>query len=99
MVESEKLVIRDHKTFGELRHFCLSGTSYEAEQGFHDDYVMGLVNLAYYASTPQFKSKYESNFSDEFQREYDEKIMEELMPLPLFSSRIGIDSEDLNWLQ
>lgn len=99
MVESEKLVIRDHKTFGELRHFCLSGTSYEAEQGFHDDYVMGLVNLAYYASTPQFKSKYESNFSDEFQKEYDEKIMEELMPLPLFSSRMGIDSEDLSWLQ
>ena len=99
MVESEKLIIRDHKTFGELRHFCLSGTSYEAEQGFHDDYVMGLVNLAYYASTPQFKSKYESNFSDEFQREYDEKIMEELMPLPLFSSRMGIDSEDLSWLQ
>ena len=99
MVESEKLIIRDHKTFGELRHFCLSGTSYEAEQGFHDDYVMGLVNLAYYASTPQFKSKYESNFSDEFQKEYDEKIMEELMPLPLFSSRMGVDSEDLSWLQ
>ena len=79
MVESEKLIIRDHKTFGELRHFCLSGTSYEAEQGFHDDYIMGLVNLSYYASTPQFKNKYESNFSDEFQREFDEKIMEEKM--------------------
>ena len=99
MVESEKLIIRDHKTFGELRHFCLSGTSYEAEQGFHDDYVMGLVNLAYYASTPQFKSKYENNFSDEFQREFDEKIMEELMPLPIFSSRMGIsDDVDTSWL-
>jgi hypothetical protein len=60
---------------------------------------MGLVNFAYYASTPQFKTKYDSNFSDEFQREYDEKIMEELMPLPLFSSRMDVDSEDLNWLQ
>ena len=99
MVESEKLIIRDHKTFGELRHFCLSGTSYEAEQGFHDDYVMGLVNFAYYASTPQFKNKYESNFSDEFQREYDEKIMEELMPLPIFSSRLGVENEDTSWLQ
>lgn len=99
MVESEKLVIRDHKTFGELRHFCLSGTSYEAEQGFHDDYVMGLVNFAYYASTPQFKNKYDNNFSDEFQREYDEKIMEELMPLPIFSSRLGVENEDTSWLQ
>lgn len=99
MVETEKLIIQDKKTFGELRHFCLSGTSYEAEQGFHDDYVMGLVNLAYYASTPQFKTKYESNFSDEYQREYDEKIIESLSPLPLFASRMGEESEDLSWLQ
>ena len=99
MIETEKLIVHDHKTFGELRHFCLSGTSYEAEEGYHDDFIMGLVNLSYYASTPQFKSKYDSNFSDEFQREFDEKIMEELMPLPIFSSRLGADSEDISWLQ
>ena len=99
MIEMEKLIIQDPKTFGELRHFCLSGTSYEAEKGFHDDYVMGLVNLAYYASTPQFKNKYNSNFSDEYQKEYDNKLMEELMPLPIFSSRMGIsDDVDTSWL-
>lgn len=99
MVETEKLILRDKKTFSELRHFCLSGTSYEAEVGFHDDYVMGLVNLAYYASTPQFKTKYDDNFSDEYQREYDEKIMESLSPLPIFASRLGDEVEDTSWLQ
>lgn len=99
MVETEKLILRDKKTFAELRHFCLSGTSYEAEVGFHDDYVMGLVNLAYYASTPQFKTKYDDNFSDEYQREYDEKIMESLSPLPIFASRLGDEVEDTSWLQ
>lgn len=100
MVEGGLLIVQDIDTLNEFRHFSLSGQSYAADNGYHDDLVMGLVNFAYYASTPQFRMKYDDNFTDEYRREYDEKIMETLAPLPIFSSNmIDVDSADIAWLK
>lgn len=100
MVEGGLLIVQDIDTLNEFRHFSLSGQSYAADNGYHDDLVMGLVNFAYYASTPQFRMKYDENFTDEYRREYDEKIMETLAPLPIFSSNISnVDAADIAWLK
>lgn len=100
MLESGMLIILDSDTLTEFRHFSLSGQSYAADTGYHDDLVMGLVNFAYYASTPQFRMKYDENFTDEYRKEYDEKIMETLAPLPIFSSNMrDVDAADISWLR
>ena len=100
MVEGGLLIVQDIDTLNEFRHFSLSGQSYAADNGYHDDLVMGLVNFAYYASTPQFRMKYDENFTDEYRREYDEKIMETLAPLPIFSSNmVDVDAADIAWLK
>ena len=103
MIEKEGIIIYDRPTLSELRHFCLKGKSYQAESGFHDDIVMGLVNFAYYATTKQFKMKYDTNFTDEFRKSTDYDIMESLTPLPLFSSMMTDNNnawskEDIMWL-
>ena len=100
MIESNLLIILNEETLTELRHFVLKGQSYEAEVGYHDDLVMGLVNFAYYASTPNFRMKYDENFPDEYRKENDQKILESLSPLPIFSSQLGqYEDTDTSWLQ
>ena len=101
MIEKEGIVIQDKGTVDELRHFSKSGDSYAAETGFHDDLVMGLVNFAYYASTPQFRMIYDTNFSDEFRERYDSEAMEELTPIPLFGANLLSNTpsdEERKWL-
>jgi len=99
MLESGKMIIRDADTSTELKHFVLDGHSYAAEEGYHDDLVMGLVNLAYYANTSSFRYHHDSNFTDEYRKEYEESIMEMLTPLPMFSVDNEVDEEDLSFLR
>lgn len=99
MLESGKMIIRDAETSTELKHFVLDGHSYAAEEGYHDDLVMGLVNLAYYANTSSFRYHHDSNFTDEYRKEYEESIMEMLTPLPMFSVDNEVDEEDLSFLR
>ena len=99
MIESGMLVVQDKDTFDELRHFVVHGKSYAAESGYHDDLVMGLVNFAYYASSKEFRYQYDENFSDEYRKEYENKVLEDLAPLPLFGKELDRpDAEDLGWL-
>ena len=99
MIETNKILIKDIKTLEELRHFVLNSKSYSAESGYHDDLVMGLVNFAYYASTSDFRMQYDDNFTDEYRREFEHKIMEDLSPLPIFGSSLDKEDEDLRWLK
>jgi hypothetical protein len=99
MLESGKMIIRDADTSTELKHFVLDGHSYAAEDGYHDDLVMGLVNLAYYANTSSFRYHHDSNFTDEYRKEYEGSIMDMLTPLPMFSVDNEVDEEDLSFLR
>lgn len=87
MVESRQLIVQDRYTIDEFKHFIVnnSHTSYSAEDGFHDDLVMGLVNFAYYASTPKFRMEYDKNFVDHMSPTYEMEMVEALTPLPMFS--------------
>ena len=99
MIESKGIIIQDADTLAELRHFKLKGASYEAEIGYHDDLVMGLVNFAYYASTPEYRMRFDNNFTDEYRERYEHEVMEQLTPLPLFGATLDDVSEaDLRWL-
>lgn len=56
LVEQKQLIINDKDTIDELRTFSKKGQSYEAEEGKHDDMVMGLVLFAWLSTQEYFKS-------------------------------------------
>ena len=87
MIESRQLIVQDRFTIDEFKRFIVnnSHTSYAAEDGFHDDLVMGLVNFAYYASSPKFRMEYDKNFVDQMSPTYEEELVQSLSPLPMFS--------------
>lgn len=88
MIETKQLIIHDRATIEEFKHFIVNNakTSYSAEEGCHDDLVMGLVVFAYYASTAAFRVAYDKNFIDATSDAYENEIMEALTPLPMFNS-------------
>lgn len=95
MIETNKLIVVNRNTYEELKHFAVNnaGSSYEGADGSHDDMVMGLVNFAYYASTPKFRMEYDKNFLDSMSAQYEEDVLEALAPMPMFS---GTQSNSLN---
>lgn len=88
MIESKQLIIRDRATIEEFKHFIIntSKTSYEAEEGCHDDLVMGLVVFAFFANTAKFRMEYDKNFVDEMSETYENEMVESLTPLPMFNT-------------
>lgn len=102
MLDTGKLIIQDMNTYSELGHFCKKGSSYEAETGYHDDMVMGLVNFAYYATTNDFRNLIDKNFADEYREEMEHTLEESLSPLPLFGADILrgniLGNDDIAWL-
>ena len=58
----------------------------EAQQGCHDDLVMGLVVFAFFVNTAKFRMEYDKNFVDEMSETYENEMIESLTPLPMFNT-------------
>ena len=54
LIEKDKLIVPHKPTVAELRTFVEKGVSWEAQTGFHDDLVMGLVIFAYLTTQERF---------------------------------------------
>lgn len=55
IIENDRLVLNDFEIVKELTAFCVKGTSYAAEEGYHDDLVMSLVLFSWLTSQDYFK--------------------------------------------
>jgi len=55
LIENDKLIINDLETISELSMFIVKGKSWAAEEGGHDDLVMGLVMFSWFSTQPMFK--------------------------------------------
>lgn len=55
LIEQGQLIVVDNETMNELKVFSKKGKSYEAEEGKHDDLVMGLVLFAWLSLQEYFK--------------------------------------------
>ena len=55
LVESDKLIVNDFDTIAEMNTFVRVRDSYAAEEGSHDDIVMGLVLFAWLTAQTFFK--------------------------------------------
>jgi hypothetical protein len=57
LIENDKLIINDFDTIAELNTFVRIRDSYAAEEGNHDDLVMGLVLFGWLAAQTRFKDE------------------------------------------
>lgn len=84
LIENNALILNDAETIKELSLFTLQGGSYRAEEGFHDDLVMGLVIFAVAAQCDNFLDFSESGY--EWKKELH--LAQEEMPFGFFDDGI-----------
>ena len=80
LIEQKKLQIVDSETIIELSTFAARGSSYEAEDGCHDDLVMNLVLFGWYASTDMFINETDINVRQMLFAERMKSIEDEVLP-------------------
>jgi hypothetical protein len=56
LIETDKLIVNDFEIIKELSTYIVDGSSYNAEEGYHDDLVMCLVIFSWMASQETFKA-------------------------------------------
>lgn len=56
LIEQDQLIVHDFETVSELSTFVRRLQSFEAEEGCHDDLVMGLVLFGWLSTQEQFKN-------------------------------------------
>lgn len=76
LIETDKLNLNDYGIVNELSTYVVDGTSYNAEEGHHDDLVMCLVLFAWMISQNYFKDV--SN--TDIRRRIEEDVEEDFTP-------------------
>lgn len=80
LIEQHKLIINDFETIKELSTFSRKGNSYEAEDGHHDDLVMGLVLFAWMSEQRFFKEMTDINTLALLREKTEEEMQMFLLP-------------------
>jgi hypothetical protein len=79
LVEQKQLLLNDQDTLDELYRFSRDGETYAAEEGAHDDLVMGLVLFAWMSNQKYFKELTEINTMFNLRQNTDENIITSLL--------------------
>src|SRR6056300_6740 len=99
LVENDKLIINDFDTIAELNTFARFRDSYAAEEGNHDDLVMGLVLFGWLSAQQMFKDETDIDVRKQLLKEQNMLIDEELTPVGVFDDgrkeEVEIDSGDV----
>ena len=90
LIESQKLITQDFDTIAELSTFISKGTSYESEEGNHDDLVMTLVLFSWMTNQPFFSELTNTDVRARLHEEQMKQIEEESLPDPL-AGHVEID--------
>ena len=80
LIEQNQFVVNDFHTIEELSRFSKKGKSYEAEEGAHDDLVMGLVLFAWLSDQQYFKDYTNINTLMKLREKSEEEVMSDLLP-------------------
>jgi len=80
LIENQKLIIQDFETIAELSTFIAKGTSFEAEEGSHDDLVMCLVLFAWTTNQAFFADLTNTNIKQKLYEEQLQQIEDESLP-------------------
>lgn len=95
LIEQNQLNIVDNHTIEELSTFSRKGQSYEAEEGKHDDLVMGLVLFAWLSDQHYFKEYTNINTLMKLREKTDEEIMSDLSPFGFVDDGRSVIPEDV----
>jgi len=105
LIEQNQLIVNDFHTIEELSRFSRKGKSYEAEEGAHDDLVMGLVLFGWLSEQQFFKDYTDINTLMRLRDKTDQEIMQDLSPFGFIDDGRGEDIQEVidmtprgNWL-
>jgi hypothetical protein len=84
LIEQDKLIIEDIDIIDELTTFIAKRTSFEADDGHHDDLVMCLVFFAWATRQDFFKNLTDLDIRLDMYKQEIEKIESEIMPFGFF---------------
>ena len=81
LVENDKLMIRDFDLLAELSSFVGKGSSYEAEEGMHDDLAMCTVLFSWIVKQDYFKEITNIDIRERLYREQEKQMEENMLPV------------------
>ena len=93
IIEGQKMIISDFDTIAELSTFIAKGSSFEAEEGSHDDLVMTLVLFGWVTSQSFFAELSNTNIKQKLYEQQIKQIEEESLPTFL-AGHIDVDSNN-----
>lgn len=91
LVEQGQLIIWDKETIDELRVFSKKGKSYEAEEGKHDDLVMGLVLFGWLSAQRYFKDMTDRDINKTLVERTDQEIEDYVDGIGVMVMNDGLD--------
>jgi len=86
IIENDKLCINDTNTILECSTFVARGQSYEASPGNHDDLMMNLVMLGYFATTEMFSDMTDINLKEMMFEQRTKAIEEDVVPFGFYDN-------------
>jgi len=97
LIEQQKLIIEDFDTIAELSTFIAKGTSFEADDGSHDDLVMCLVLFSWATNQSFFADLTNTNLKERLYQEQMKQIEEDALPMPL-AGHIDVDGREFDFV-
>ena len=97
LIEQQKLIIEDFDLIAELSTFIAKGTSFEADDGSHDDLVMCLVLFSWTTNQSFFADLTNTNLKERLYQEQMRQIDEDSLPMPL-AGHVDVDGRDFDFV-
>lgn len=96
LVEQQQLDIVDRNTVNELKTFSSKGVSYEAEEGKHDDLVMGLVLFGWLSKQDYFRNITDSDVMERLRESTEDDVDDYMMGFGIVISN-GLEQPDVSF--
>ena len=90
LVEGDKLIVNDFNIIEEMSTFSRKGSSWQADEGQHDDLIMCLVIFGWLSNQPYFKELSNSNIRNQMYVEQQNLIEQDMAPFGFVDN--GVDS-------
>jgi hypothetical protein len=84
LIETDKILLNDYDIINQLSTYVVDGSSYNAEEGHHDDLVMCLVLFAWMVSQEYFKEISDTDVRRRILEDNERQIEEEMTPFGEF---------------
>lgn len=80
LIEQDQLIVNDYETVTELATFIRHSQSFQAEEGCHDDLVMGMVLFGWLSTQEQFKNITNTNIRAQMAGARLSQLAEDMVP-------------------